>query len=968
MTSNLPTGTVTFLFTDIEGSTKLAQEHPAEMPLLLARHHEILSRSIEAHNGYVFLIVGDSFCAAFRDALDAVQAALATQRSLSAEIWGEIEPLRVRMGLHTGAAQFTEDGQYSGYITLAAVQRIMSAGHGGQVLISRSTRELVHDVLPAGAELSDLGERRLKDLLHPEHLYQLNISGLPSTFPPLRTLDAFPNNLPEQLTSFIGREHEIAEIKQELAAHRLITLTGSGGTGKTRLALQAAAELLDHFNHGIWFIELAPLTDPDLIPQAILSEIGVIEGQGRQPLDALKEYLHHKKSLLILDNCEHLISACAQVVNALLSAASGLKVLATSREALGLKGELAYPVPSLSLPDPKHLPPIEQLLQIESVRLFVDRALLAAPHFALDGDNAPFIAQICCRLDGIPLAIELAAARVKVLSAEQISNRLADRFRLLTGGARTALPRQRTLRALIDWSYDLLADPERLFLLRLSVFAGGWSLEAAEQICAGDGIDAYDILDLLSQLVNKSLVVVVEQPRSAETRYRILETIRQYASEKLLESGSGVSIHDRHLDYYLQLVKRAELEFYGPNDLPWLVILEGEWDNLRAAVEWSLEIRPRDGLELVKCLVHFIEQHWHVSDIQNWLSQLVPDPHNSARTATRARGLLGWALCLCIGIGTRKENISSVRLMVDEGLSIYEELDDKRGIARALLERGWMCAWMGEPHQGILFLEQALALARETGDKLGIANALLWLGFATHTHETPRKLAYLQESLSIYRELKYVTWMIENLKQLGAIELRRGNFEAAHTWLDEALSILQGHASSLGTFMTVSYDVGDLAFYEGNYALAQKYYQDCLAWAERAGSSVSIGYANARLGYLYLRLGDLQNAADYLRQALMIFQPLAHTHGVTFTLEGIASLAVKESRWKEAALLLAYASKQYEQNLGPRPFVEQKDVEKDLAVVHSQLSEAEWTVLSAQGRSMTMEQAIQSLWSGQPGT
>jgi predicted ATPase len=306
----------------------------------------------------------------------------------------------------------------------------MSAGHGGQVLLSTVTRELVRDALPANAELVDLGEKRLKDLMRPEHLYQLNLAGLPAVFPPLKTLDLYPNNLPVHLTSFIGRENEIAAVRQELESHRLITLTGSGGTGKTRLSLQVAADLLEKFDHGIWFVELAPLTDPDLIPQAILSAIGLREQPGRLPLEILQEYLHEKKTLILLDNCEHLISASAQVANTLLRAAPTLKILASSREALGVKGEVSYHVPSLKLPDPKHLPVLEQLSQYEAVRLFIDRALLIAPHFAVDKDNAPFIAQICYRLDGIPLAIELAAARVRMLSVEQISNRLDDRFRL----------------------------------------------------------------------------------------------------------------------------------------------------------------------------------------------------------------------------------------------------------------------------------------------------------------------------------------------------------------------------------------------------------------------------------------------------------------------------------------------------------------------------------------------------------
>ncbi|HEX7234022.1 MAG TPA: hypothetical protein VF243_02040, partial [Nitrosospira sp.] len=349
---------------------------------------------------------------------------------------------------------------------------------------------------------------------------------------------------------------------------------------------------------------------PELIPQTILSTIGINEQGGKPVIELLKDYLHDRKSLIVLDNCEHLIEASARVTDTLLNAAPGLKILASSREALGVRGELAYPVPSLSSPDIKNLPVIEKLSQYEAVRLFIDRASLVSPNFVVDKDNAPFIAQICYRLDGIPLAIELAAARVKMLSVEQVSNRLDDRFRLLTGGARTALPRQQTLRALIDWSYDILAENERLLLCRLSVFAGGWTIEAAEEICAGDGIDSYDVLDLLTQLVNKSLVVVTEKPETdlkplssrGDLRYRLLETIKQYGREKLMEAGEGEKIRDRHFEYYLRMAKRLLPEYFGPKELLWIVWLDEEWDNLRAAVEWSMETRPDAGLQMVNCL------------------------------------------------------------------------------------------------------------------------------------------------------------------------------------------------------------------------------------------------------------------------------------------------------------------------------------------------------------------------------
>ncbi|RPJ21346.1 MAG: adenylate/guanylate cyclase domain-containing protein, partial [Chloroflexi bacterium] len=418
--NNLPSGTVTFLFTDIEGSTKIAQEHPDAMPALLARHHEILNQSMQACHGYVFQIVGDAFCVAFRSAGEALSAAAKAQRSLQSEAWSPA-PLKVRMGIHTGKAEIQENGEYRGYLTMSQVQRLMSAAHGGQVLISLAAQELVHDKMPEGFTLRDLGERRLKDMLRAEHIYQLVIPDLPSDFPPIKTLELYQHNLPAQMTSFIGRETEMAEIKQALSAHRLVTLTGSGGAGKSRLSLQVGMESLPQFADGAWLAELAPVTDPTLVPQTLLSIFNLREDSHRNALEILIEYLRSKTLLLILDNCEHLIEACAQISAGLLRSCTTLRILASSREALGIAGEVAYHVPSLVTPNPSNLPALDQLQKVDSMRLFVERAETAKPGFALTRDNASALAQICFRLDGIPLAIELAASRVKVLSPEQIA-------------------------------------------------------------------------------------------------------------------------------------------------------------------------------------------------------------------------------------------------------------------------------------------------------------------------------------------------------------------------------------------------------------------------------------------------------------------------------------------------------------------------------------------------------------------
>ena len=500
MNTNFPTGTVTFLFTDIEGSTKLAQEHPDEMPSLLARHNEILNESIEAHQGFTFRIVGDFFSAAFHTASDALNAALDAQRKLQNKSWSPAS-IKVRMGINTGTAQLKDDPQgqgpsYEGYRTLALTQRIMSVGHGGQILLSQTTHDLVKDKLPDGTELRDMGERRLKDMASPEHLYQVVAADLLSDFPPLTTLEISNHNLPTQLTSFIGREQELAEAKKLLLSTRLLTFIGPGGTGKTRLSLQIAAEQYSEFKDGVWLTELAPLANPTYIVSTIASTFNVHEVQGVPLRETVTDYLRGKHLLLILDNCEHLIEACAKITDQLLHNCPNLKIIASSREALGISGETVYRVPSLSLPqDVENLrdggDPTHDLMRYEATQLFAERALKANPQFALTKENALYVIQICERLDGIPLAIELAAARLKLFTPQQIAERLDDRFKLLTGGSRNALPRQQTLRALIDWSYLTLNETEQDVLRRLAVFSGGWTFEAAESVAGRDRSDGW---------------------------------------------------------------------------------------------------------------------------------------------------------------------------------------------------------------------------------------------------------------------------------------------------------------------------------------------------------------------------------------------------------------------------------------------------------------------------------------------
>jgi predicted ATPase/class 3 adenylate cyclase len=553
----LPSGTVTFLFTDIEGSTQLWEQHPQAMPAAIERHNAILRAAIARHGGVVFKLVGDAVYAAFASAPQAVAAALAAQRALHAEAWGPTGVLRVRMALHSGGAE-ARDGDYLG-LPLNRVARLLAAGHGGQILLSLTTEQLVREQLPSDVALRDLGTQRLKDLSLPEQIFQLIAPDLPATFPALTTLDARHTNLPAQPTALIGREQDVAAISTLLrrAAVRLVTLTGPGGIGKTRLSLQVAAELVEQFADGVYFVDLAPIRDPQLVSTAIAETLGVREAGNQPLLVTLKEYLRDKRMLLLLDNFEHLLDAAALVAD-LLAIAAQLKVLATSREMLHLRGEQEVGVDPLAVPDPAHLPALDQLSQYAAVALFIQRVQASQPSFQVSNANAPALAEICVRLDGLPLAIELAAARVKLFPPEALLARLSSRLALLTGGPRDLPARQQTLRHTIAWSYDLLNEAEQALFRRLGVFVGGCTIEAAEAVCNVNGDLPLDVVDGLAALVDKSLVKQVEA-MDGEPRFTMLETIREYALEQLAANGELEALRQRHAAFFVTLAETEKL-------------------------------------------------------------------------------------------------------------------------------------------------------------------------------------------------------------------------------------------------------------------------------------------------------------------------------------------------------------------------------------------------------------------------
>ena len=944
--NDLPSGTVTFLFTDIEGSTKLAQSHADKWESLRARHHAILKSAIETNNGYVFQIIGDAFCASFHTAREGLNAAVDAQRKLQLENWGET-PIKVRMGIHTGEAEKRDD-DYRGYLTLARVQRVMSAGHGGQVLLSNTTAELIRDQLPDGVSFRDMKENRLKGWVISEHLWQVVAKGLQQDFPPLSTLNIIPTNLPLQLTSFVGRDLEIAEIKEVLTNTRLVTLTGSGGTGKTRLSLQVASEILDRFKDGVWFIELAPITDPMLVPNTVASTLGLHEESGQPPMTALLEWFGERELLIILDNCEHLLDVCAGFVDSVLRKSRGIRILASSREALGIAGETAYRVPSLPIPDLKEQFTLEQLEECESTRLFIERAVQTLPTFNVTSASLPTIIQICQRLDGIPLAIELAAARVKVLSVEQIAERLDDRFKLLSGGSRTALPRQQTLRALIDWSYQLLDEQERLLFQRLAVFVGGWTLETAEAVCSfpSGGIEPYDILDLLTHLVDKSLIIVENAGR--ESRYRRLETIRQYAREKLFESEEVALIRDRHLDYFRTLAEKAEIEILHANQTVWLQRLNVEFDNIRAALEWSQENQVEDGLQMGSSIWRFCLRYGYTRELVERLNQLLAHPSAAKRTSVRAKTLSTLSI-----LAVWQGDLKKTRPLAEESLAINKELGDQKGLAASLYALGVATNHTGAP-EALSFLLQSLAAYRSLDDKRGISEVLIIISQASN--DPAQRQASLEESLELARERGDAITMAGALNNLGILALDFGNFSQARFWLEESLA-LQRPLGPPG-YVTTLQILADLEAYEGNYAEARALCEEGLSMIKNAGMKGQQIWLRSILGYIALGEGKWEEARTSLVNDLHRFNSAGRISGMLYSLEGFARLAARQGQLERATRLFAFAATTREAKNIPLVPVDQALVDRDLVSVKTQLDDTTFEALWAEGSTMTLEQAV----------
>jgi predicted ATPase/class 3 adenylate cyclase len=909
--TGLPTGTITFLFTDVEGSTKLWERNPEAMSKALSHHDELIRNAVEAHDGFVFKTVGDAFYVAFSPAAEAVEAAIDAQKSLLTEEWEETGPLKVRIALHTGTAE-ERGGDYFGP-TLNRAARLLSAGHGGQVLLSLSTQRLVRDQLPLGAELRDLGVRRLKDVLGPEHIFQLTAPELPASFPPLNTLDVRLNNLPIQPTPLLGREREVAEIADLLrhADVRLLTLTGTGGTGKTRLALQSAAELIDDFEDGVFLVALAPISDPELVASTVAGALSVSESAGRPLKEDLRDFLNTKELLLVLDNFEQVVDA-APLVGELLSGCPGLKVLATSRTLLRIYGEHEYAVRPLELPDPDHLPPIETLRQYEAIRFFTERARAANAHFSLTNENALAVAEICARLDGLPLAIELAAARTKLLSTRAMCSRLSDPLKFLTGGARDLPERQRTLRGAIAWSHALLNEDEQALFARLSVFSDGCALEAVEAVCDPVGDLFVDVLEGLSSLLDKSLLRQEEMVEE-EPRFVMLETIREYARERLELSGEAEEIRRMHAEYFLALAEQGASEQQGPEETAWLERLDLEHDNMRAALSWMLESEEAEpGMRLAGALWQFWDMRGYYGEGRRWLEEALAKDGRASAVRAKALEGVGWLADL-------QGDIDRAVAAAEEGLSLSARVKIESSVRASFLRILGSAAYVhGDHEQAARLYEESLALSREARDERGVASSLLQLGNVSSDlgdHEEAK--TFYEEGLALSRKLDDKALLASALISVGAEFLLQGDHERGAMLNEEAAEL----------------------------------------YRER-GNRGHLQYALDNLGWAALVRGNLQQAEELHRESLALSRQLGDKLVAAEALEGLACSASARGEAERVARLFG-AAEALREAVGYRQEPREHALrEPYLVAARPRLSEARWDAAWAEGRRLGFEEAI----------
>ena len=859
----LATQTLTFLFTDIEGSTAMLQELGDAYAEVLADHHRIIRAGLDGHDGREIDTQGDAFFAVFTSARAGVAAAIEMQRALGAHRWPACREVRVRMGMHSGEAAQTAVGLVGLDVHRAA--RIAAVAHGGQVVLSATTAALLRDAMPAGASLRDLGLHRLKDLGRPEQIFQLVADGLAAAFPALKSLDnpRLLNNLPVQVSSFIGRDAELAEVRRLIAGSRLVTLTGPGGAGKTRLALQVAAGMADGSGDGVWFADLAPLQDPDLVAVTVAKVLGIAADPDRPLLDTLVEAVGQRSLLLLLDNCEHVIDTCAKLADALLRNCRNIALLATSREPLGIDGERVHLVPSLDTPADDD--DSGAIAAAEAVRLFADRAEQHGVTLSWDQPTASVVGRICRQLDGIPLAIELGAARLRVMSAAELDARLDQRFAILTGGSRAALPRQQTLLAMVDWSWELLNAAERHVLARLSAFAGGFDLAAAEAVAGGDEVPPDEVVGLLAALVDKSLVQF-DDTGARPVRYRLLETVRQYAARQL-RAQRPVAEHDArtaHREHYLALAEAAAPQLVARDQAGWLDRLDLELDNLRAAIAFSLDqADPAPGIRLVTSLRMFWKARGHAAEGVEALRALLDMPAARAATLLRARALATAAYLL-----EQTGGYAMAGEYCDEALVIARSAGDDYLIADLLDVRAFVLLRQGRHDAALPLIEQGLGLARGLAEPHLSARLLAVRAFALDVggdHAGATRDA--AESVLLYRQVGDQRQVGTMLGNLGYAELSTGDLAAARGHLQESLDIARALHDHYGVVYE-TFNLGLAEYLSGSPGRAGDFFAESLDLARRVRMPAStayalIGLALAADGAEPGRAARLHGAADH---------------------------------------------------------------------------------------------------------
>jgi predicted ATPase/class 3 adenylate cyclase len=975
---HLPTGTVTLLFTDIEGSTRLLQQLGDHYADLLEEYRQLLRAVFQQWNGHEVDTQGDALFVAFVRALDALSAVVDVQRALAAHPWPEGTTVRVRMGLHTGEPSVTAEGYVGMDVHYAA--RLMSAGYGGQVLLSQTTRYLVEHDLPEGVSLRNLGEHRLKDVAYSSSIFQLVIAGLLADFPALRTLStrySYLHNLPVMPTSLIGREQEIVAVQQLLHSLdvRLLTLTGPGGTGKTRLSIQVAAELSDEFPDGVFFVALAAVSDAELVVPTLAKVLGLQEDGSRPLLESLKEHLQQKQVLLLLDNFEQVMPAALQI-DELLLACPHIKILVTSRALLHLQTEHVFPVPPLALPDITHLPKSKALEQYASVALFVQRAQAIQPTFQISQSNGRAIAEICVRLDGLPLAIELAAARIRLLPPRALLARLSNSLQVLTGGAQTLPVRQQTLRNTIQWSYDLLDAQEQGLFRRLSVFVGGWSLEAAEVVVHANqeaNSDGPSVLDAIASLLDKSLLLQIEQDGD-EPRLNMLETIRSYGRECLVASSEMEATQQAHAAYYLALAEEAEAELGGPQLVAWLDRLEMEHDNLRAALQWFLEQGKAEGdedgrdeghaIEMALRLGAALERFWvvrgHRSEGRKFLERALIR-NKGVSTPVRAK-----ALIVAARLAFSQSDYERGETLASEGLALFREQGDVRGIALSL-DRLGMAAWRrGNFAAARSLMEEDLSLFRKVGDKERVAWSLFTLGLLDRKQgEYAKAQTLFEESLAMQRELGNKRGIAAALNQMaGGLLVTQGDSALGRSLLEEALSLNKEIGDKEGIAVSSSL-LAELALSQNDLATARWRAEESLVLYREMEYRKGIAELLSLLARRATVSGDYASARTLCTECLTIAKEMGDKEVLASGLEGLAGviaaqetvgISTKGALW--AAKLWGAAEFVREAIGAPIPPLERATYECAVTAMRTHLGEETFAAAWREGRSMTPEQVL----------